>query len=161
IARRAIEDENVRIPDRTEFLGESRQQAAKWIEDARQTVDDLMVVGLWAWFERYLIEFIQSRTSAIASSIPQSFGSQLRNKMREEIEHWRLDDILNLFKTLIDASQIGIAKQIKDYRDWIAHRNPNRPPPAQTEPTSVYALLSAMIKAVGDVSITTRAPESK
>ncbi len=63
-----------------------------------------------------------------------------------------MDDVLDLFKPLVDPDQIGIAKQIKDYRDWIAHRNPNQPPPAQTEPRTANSVLAAIIEAIERVA---------
>jgi hypothetical protein len=59
-----------------------------------------------------------------------------------------LDDLLDLFKSLVEVDKIGVAKQIKDYRDWIAHRNPKRLPPAQTEPRTAYSVLAAIIDAI-------------
>ena len=32
------------------------------------------------------------------------------------------------------AKQVGQVKQIKQYRDWIAHQNPNKPTPTQATP---------------------------
>jgi hypothetical protein len=106
---------------------------------------------LWAWFERYLIEFIQAK-AAIASSSPAEFAQRLQARITQAIEYWRPDDLLDLFKTVTDANRIGTAKQIKDYRDWIAHRNPKRQAPAQTEPANAYSLFLEIIDAVEQAS---------
>ena len=148
IARRAIDSEKLDLLDGTDFIAASRQQAAEWIDQARKDADDLAVVALWAWFERHLIEYAQLRAESVGTSTPSAFAQELKAKVTNEIEYWRVDEILDVFKSIIEADQIGIAKQVKKYRDWIAHRNPNRVPPAQTEPTSAYSLLAAIINAV-------------
>ena len=148
IAVRAIEAESIELLDSTAFIGASKEQARKWIDDARQGAEDLAIVALWAWFERYLIEYAQARAGAVGTASPVAFAEELSGKVGREIEHWRLDDILDLFKSLVEAGQIGIAKQIKDYRDWIAHRNPKHLPAAQTQPRTAYSVLAAIIEAV-------------
>lgn len=148
IARRAVEAESVELLDSTAFIGESKEEARKWIDDARQGAEDLAIVGLWAWFERYLIDYAQTKAGTLGTARPIAFGEELSAKVGKEIEHWRLDDILDLFKSLVNPDQIGIAKQIKDYRDWIAHRNPNRPKPAQTEPRTANSVLAAIIDVI-------------
>jgi hypothetical protein len=152
VTKRAINEGNPRLLDNTAFVGESQAEAADVIDRATQAVDDLAIVALWAWFERYLVEFTQARATAIASSRPAEFARGLQARVTQAIERWRSDELLDLFKTITDANQIGTAKQVKDYRDWIAHRNPNRLPPAQTEPTNAYLLLLAIIDAVEQVS---------
>jgi len=121
--------------------------AGDWIDQATEVADDLAIVALWAWFERYLIEFTQTMV-VIASPSPADFAEHLQVRITKEIERWPADSLLDLFKSVIDANKIGIAKQIKDYRDWIAHRNVNRRPPAKTEPANAYSLLLAIIDAV-------------
>lgn len=62
IAGRAVDAENLRMLEGTEFVGQAKVQATQWIEETRRTVDDLSIVALWALFERYVIEFTQERT---------------------------------------------------------------------------------------------------
>jgi hypothetical protein len=57
IAGRAVNAVNVRMLQGTEFLGQPRDQAARWVEETRKAVDDLSVVAFWALFERQLIEY--------------------------------------------------------------------------------------------------------
>ena len=128
-------------------MGQSQSEAADWIDQAAQAADDLAIVALWAWFERYLIEFTQTKAE-ITSCSPVEFAQVLQARITQAIEYWRPDDLLDLFKTITDANQIGTAKQIKDYRDWIAHRNPKRRAPAQTDPATAYSLFLAIIEAV-------------
>jgi len=148
IAGRAVDTENLRMLEGTEFVGQPKIQAASWIQETRKTVDDLSVVGLWALFERYVIEYTQERAVPLGDTEPVDFGERLHKKVEGEIERWRADEILDLFKGVIKPDQIGIAKQIKEYRDWVAHRNPKRLPSAQTEPKSAYNILFTIVDAL-------------
>lgn len=148
IASRAVDTENLRMLEGTEFVGQGKIQAASWIEETRKTVDDLSVVALWASFERYVIEYTQKRAVPLGATEPLDFGKRLHKKVEDEVERWRADEILDLFKGVIEPQQIGLAKQVKEYRDWVAHRNPNRLPSAQTEPKSTYNVLFTILDAL-------------
>lgn len=152
VTRRAVRQGNLDLLDSTVFMGQSQTQAGDWIDQATEVANDLAIVALWAWFERYMTEYAQTRASEIASIAQPGFDQQLQGKMAENIESWRPDEVLDVFKSIIHADQIGHAKNIKKYRDYIAHRNPNRLPPAQAEPTTVYALFLAIINAVEEAS---------
>jgi hypothetical protein len=139
IARRALDNDNLGMLKDTEFEGQAKPQAATWIDEAGKTTDELAVLALWSVFERYVIEYTQARTGQIEATGPGDFGERLHQRVRDGIERWGLDDFLNLFKTIFDASQ-GV-RDVKKYRDWVAHRNPKRQPPARTDPTSAFYIL--------------------
>ncbi len=148
VTKRAVDDGSGHLLDDTSFMGQSQTQASDWIDQVAQAADELAIVALWAWFERYLKEFIQAKVE-VASSTPAAFVQGLQDRITEAIEYWRPKDLLDLFKSITDAHQIGNAKQIKDYRDWIAHRNPIKGEKAtQAEPANAYALFVAIISAV-------------
>jgi hypothetical protein len=145
IAIRAIAVDGSGMIDGTDFVGRSTNQSRALIEETIQTIDDLTLVGLWAFFEREVVEYVQGQTTSLQTVAPLEFARPLHDKVHSEIERWRVDDLLDLFKGTIDANQVGRAKQIKDYRDWVAHRNPKRLPPAQMEPEDAYAVLLEII----------------
>jgi hypothetical protein len=64
------------------------------------------------------------------------------------MEYWKTGDVLDIFKGIVDPNLIGNAKQIKDYRDWVAHRNPRRPSPTKTDPASAYTVLQQILQRV-------------
>ena len=150
IARRAVDQENIAILRDTAFGLAPKDQAAVWIDEARAAADELAIVGLWAWFERHLIEYTQDRVAGILASSPASFSNELHREVHKHVEYWRLDELLELFKSIVEGSQIGNAKQIKHYRDWIVHRNPDKNAPSP--PADAYSLLLAIIDAVEQAS---------
>jgi hypothetical protein len=102
------------------------RDGAEWIETSRQASDDLTIVSLWATFERHLVQYLQTKSQKLREIEPSELGVRLQDRLNEDLERWRPDDILDLFKGQVDSNLIGQAKQIKDYRDWIAHKNPRR-----------------------------------
>jgi hypothetical protein len=133
----------------TRMLAGTRLQAkrnlASAIEASQEKSDEFVIVALWAEFERFLITYLQERSRAIGKRRPRALGSALQKAVEDEIEGWRLDDVLDLFKVIVGGQRMGDAKNVKKFRDWVAHKNPKKPPPAKIDPQTAYTLLSAII----------------
>jgi hypothetical protein len=56
--------------------------------------------------------------------------------------------MLDLLKSILPSSNlIGQARQILEYRDWIAHgKNPETAPSANITPTFAYEILSEVVR---------------
>src|SRR5216684_6003434 len=150
IAKRAVFRQNLQLLNKTDFASVSMRDGAEWIETSRQASDDLTIVSLWATFERHLVQYLQTKSQKLREVEPRRLGERFRHKLDEEIERWRPNDILDLFKGQVDSDLIGQAKQIKDYRDWIAHKNPRRQPPAKIEANRAHIVLSQIIILLAD-----------
>ncbi len=79
---------------------------------------------------------------------PTTFNIQFHHKVENEMEYWKSDDVLDLFKSVVNSDLIGNAKQVKKYRDWIAHKNPKKGPPSNVPPQTAYRILSEIITVV-------------
>lgn len=110
-------------------------------------LDDAMVINLWVVFERFVIEHVTASWTQ-AENRPEPFALRLREKAGREIERWRLDDLLDLYKGWIDSHTLGTAKQVKSYRDWVAHRNPRKAPSAAMGPEAAYRALMSIVRIV-------------
>jgi len=75
-----------------------------------------------------------------------NFNRDIHGKLDSGIEYWRTEEILDLFKTVVDTNLIGEAKKIKKYRDWIAHRNPKKGKPDNVFPGQAYMVLSKILE---------------
>lgn len=121
------------------------RNALKKIQSARADTADLIVASMWAYFERELIEYVQRKGGTVARLKPRPFATVLSTKITSEIEYWRFPDILDLFSGHIDKNLLGQAKQIKQFRDWVVHRNPNKPTPSKTDPVVAYGVFRDII----------------
>jgi len=129
----------------TEFAGTSYQEATDWIRRSQNELEDFLILSLWIVFERGVVSLLQDKGRKLLEVRPASLADGLYNRYETDVEYWRIEDSLNLLKGDIDADLIGRAKQIKQYRDWVAHRNPKKPTPAKVDPTTVYNILSEIL----------------
>lgn len=148
IAERAIRKTDVRLLMDTRFVGESLADTRQQINESRGNADDLVIVALWAAFERFLLVYLQEKGRAILDASPPSLANRLYAKYEREVEYWKTEDVLDVFKGEIDGALLGDAKNIKKHRDWVAHRNPSRPSPGKVGPDFAYRVLSEILEQV-------------
>lgn len=123
-------------------------ETLKQIEKSREESKNLYVLCLWAVFERFLIDHAQNRFIHTIAGPAGSLPKAARDAAFNAVESCRTETILDILKAVVDPNLIGYAKQIKDYRDWVAHRNPKRLPDARIEPLSAYIGLSKIINII-------------
>ncbi|MGS1035950.1 hypothetical protein [Burkholderia glumae] len=135
VARRVLEapddrlspEQKTRLGRNTGFIGNTGAEADQALKGAKDQVTDLAILALFATFERVIIERVQLAKERIDGGQPQGYFGLLSKKFDDAVEYWRFEDILDLFENEVDGKTRGDVKQIKGYRDWIAHRNPKRP----------------------------------
>lgn len=148
VAMRTIQIQHEELIRRTQFIGATPEEANTALEDAAKQAADLAILALFATFERFVIEHLQAANRLLAAGFPQQYSTKVAEKFASEVEYWRFVEILDLFKGEVDPALIGQVKQIKQYRDWIAHQNPNRPTPTQATPETAFDVLTKMIEQI-------------
>ncbi|WP_022671142.1 hypothetical protein [Hippea alviniae] len=92
------------------------------LNESKDTVEDLFIVEIFACLERFL------RNSLIYCIELEKCNFE-KERILNHLEYIRIEDLLDSLKKIIDSNTVGFIKQIKSYRDWIAHgRNPKKPP---------------------------------
>lgn len=150
ITKRSITKQIQEIHNKTVFSLMETCKAEKIIDDAVESLDDLMVLSLFAAFERELREYISENIESIKEKVSSPLSCIILDyAIENEIEKWRTADIIDLFKYCIHINTIGKCKQILDYRNWIAHgKNKNKLPAAQTDPKITYNTLKDFIESL-------------
>ncbi|RFU48068.1 hypothetical protein [Paraburkholderia sp. DHOC27] len=148
VATRMIQIQHEELILRTRFIGAAPEETKAALEDAAKQAADLAILALFATFERFVIEHLQTANRLLAAGYPRQYAQKLAEKFESEVEYWRFGEILNLFKGEVDSDLIGQVKQIKQYRDWIAHQNPGRPTPMQITPETAFDVLTRMIQQI-------------
>jgi hypothetical protein len=141
VAERAIDRQYSDLFNSTDFAKRTLEEVSKGRNDA----DDLFVLALWAVFERTLRDYLAAEGPKPLESEGNPFHSRLSGKIRHDMEYWRNEDVLDVFKSVTDNRLIGHAKQIKRYRDWVAHRNPRHTRPASVTPRNAYKTLMEIV----------------
>jgi hypothetical protein len=146
IAQRSVKNNDISSIQGTDFMETPRDKAFLKIEKCRKNTDDYFVLAFWASFERCLFDYIQAQGRIIFGTQPSVFNEKFHQKIETQMEYWKSNEVLDLFKAIIDPNLIGQAKQVKQYRDWVAHRNPNKPLPVNVTPQIAYDILSIIAK---------------
>lgn len=139
IARRTIDSDQMTILSGTGFIARPVHVAREDVRRLRARLDDVTVMALWTVFERYVLTHVMSQVRV--GSATSSFDTLLEEHIAEQLEYSRFDELLDLFKADIDSRDVGDVKNVKKYRDWIAHRNPKRRAPAVIDPMTARAKL--------------------
>lgn len=95
-----------------------------------------------------MIDYVIEKARSMTQMEPTAFSENFYNRLQTAVEYWRSDEILDMFKPTIDQNLIGHAKQIRDYRNWVAHKNWRRGSPAKTDPRSAFKILSEIIRQI-------------
>lgn len=152
ITERSVKASDLNLLKRTSFATATIDSAKLDIQESRKHIDDYLILSLWAVFERNLFDCAVRESQRILNNNPTSFTQEIQKKIERELEYWRVDDVLDIFKVmignsqLIDSQLIGQAKQIKCYRDWIAHKNPKKPPLVNVVPQTAYRILQKITR---------------
>ena len=148
VTRRSINKDQFHLHNRTVFWGEQKDQMLKRMSIVESELDDLMILSLFSSFERELRvsiqEIIRNNTNPISATL-----IRLITLTEESIERWTVRDLIDALEDVVDQSVRDKAKQIYEYRNWVAHgKNPNKMPSIQTDPKTVHiTLLDFMVQA--------------
>jgi len=148
IAQEVVKYKEEKFLVNTNFASDTLGQAEATIRRNRDRVEEFFILALWVVFERHIINYIQIKGEKLKEISPSDCADSLYGKYRVEVERWRFTETLDILSKMIDPNLIGQAKQVKAYRDWIAHRNPLKPQPASTDPKSAYNALSKIIQLI-------------
>jgi hypothetical protein len=148
IAGRAANAGEKRLLTSTGFYARPEDEIRDELNVMAERLDQITVLNLWVIFERYVLDHIGRQAQLLTAAAPAGFATNLEAKVRSEIEYWRFDEVLKLFSGWLDSDVLGQAKQIKDYRDWLAHRNESKIPPIIAQPASVRSVLGALMDTI-------------
>jgi len=95
------------------------------LNESKDMIEDLFIVEIFACLERFLRDKLGDCVDLEKCKFKQE-------AVLTHLEYMKIEHILDSVKGIIDSDTIGFIKQIKSYRDWVAHgRNPEKPPPVR------------------------------
>lgn len=146
VAQRAIKLNHFDSLKGTSFADPPRGEIAE-IKTSLDNASDHAIFSMWAVFERALFDYlVLHHLKQIAPPDLSILAQKIYEKIENDIEYWRIDEVLEIYKSIIHGDLLGSAKQVKQYRDWLAHKNPKKPRPPNITPNHAYATLSAILK---------------
>lgn len=154
VVRRSISNEVYTLHNRTIFLAEQKDEMFNRLSGTEEELDDIMVLSLFASFERELRVFIQNIIDANTHKSTKTI-ERITSLTTSSIERWTVNDMVEAFSDIVDENIRGKVKQIYEYRNWVAHgKNQNRLPSARTDPKTVYIYLVDFIIQAKQVNLT-------
>jgi len=130
-----------RLHNRTVFFGKKKDQMLKKMTDVEIELDDIMILSLFASFERELRVSIQAIIDINTNKINSTLV-RLTSLTTESIERWTVSDMVDALADVVDVGVRGKIKQIYEYRNWVADgKNQNKLPSIQTDPKTVQVFL--------------------
>lgn len=140
VTRRSITRNMSWLHNRTIFEDLQLSEVGHLADTANRELADLIVLALFANFERQLRDEILNKSSKLQEVVPTALGERMDVLAKKEIERWRTDEIIDLFDFAVDGNIRGRMKQVLEYRNWIAHgKNPDKLPASKTtEPKTTY-----------------------
>lgn len=109
------------------------------IDDEMEAIKDLFIIDAFAAFERLLrkrvLDSLESQKNALSANLVQV--------VRNESEFIKIETLLDVLKNFVGSNRIGLIKQIKRYRDWVAHgKRPLTYSPVK--PVDIYVIFEAI-----------------
>lgn len=152
VTRRSIKKEVSILYNRTIFENSKQDEVNLMLESAAKDLADLIVLGLFATFERQLRAEILNKSSKLQEIIPAELEERINTLAQKEIERWRIGEIIDLFDFLVDENVRGKLKQILQYRNWIAHgKSPNALPSVRSaDPKTTYETILEFVSQMAE-----------
>jgi hypothetical protein len=116
------------------------------IQASRETLDDHTILAMWAVFEQEMIAILEIEAHKMLGIAPSAFNQAVLSKIEAGIGRWQGDEMIDLFKPLFSVELIAYTKQIKRYRNWVAHRNIKKPSPKKVTPEFAYDILAVALQ---------------
>ena len=145
VTRRSIAKEVSFLQKGTSFIGEENSVALSKIDDAEKELDDIMILALFASFERELRTSIQKSLDSNTTKANPTV-EKLLILTEDSIERWTVKDMIDALSDIVDENTRSQTKQIYEYRNWVAHgKNKDKLPSIRTDPSTVETVLTAFM----------------
>jgi len=151
VAQKTLEASHELFLRGTGFAGASYQEATDWIARSQDELDDLTVLSLCAIFERRIVTLLQRKGEKILEERPPDLSEALHAKFVDAVERWRVDDFIRLLQRYVGRELSTHTREIVNYRNWVAHRNPKKRPRGKTAPRTAYEILSRFLGEIRDL----------
>lgn len=128
------------IPWPKELEWQPVDKAQVILRRALEELDDLAVLALFAKFEVWLIRDITQVLDS-KGELLAPFEKKVLACARKAVKRQRLASLLDVYKIIVPAEIVRQVKQIREYRNWVAHGKRGLRPVAIT-PKEAYERLN-------------------
>ena len=135
----------------TTFPGLTHEEFEKWYEQSIRNLDEYIILTLFAIFEQIVIDYLKHKSRIIIEETPKEISKNLHEKVSEKLKFWQPIERLNILKGYINSEQIDNLIKVKNYRDYIAHKDlkkksPSPPISSESVYDDFYKVIEQLIK---------------
>ena len=150
VARRVL-DQRPNPVANTRLDGLTQEAGYAMLDQAEEQLNKLVAFALFAAFERTLRDHLSGSLSPISASstIPAQLAAKLHQFLHDGVDHWKIDNVIELFNPPAVQQDVSNAKGIRTFRHHVAHGDA---PPNAIPPQTAYAQLTGFLKNAGLVT---------
>ena len=127
-----------------EFYGSA--DVVRILQELRERLDELYVISMWATFEAWFRDYVQSKYGLVRAATPGDVAEGLHDVLAKAMDSRNLDGFFKAFRDFVGDGYVQQAKAIREYRNWLAHgRNQRRNQPTVFTPADAYIILHEII----------------
>ena len=121
------------------------------LDQAEEQLNKLVAFALFAAFERTLRVHLSNSLKPISASstTPAELAANMHQFLRDEVDDWNINSVIELFKPPAGQQDVSDAKGIRKFRNYVAHGDA---PPNAIPPQTVYSQLTGFLKNAGLVT---------
>lgn len=128
------------IPRESIFQSAHPDEVTQRLQKASQELDDLAIVALWASFEQQVLDHVEQVVSELSKKEKDRLQRSVLKERLKKPRYWHFEEVLNIYKAIIDPQLVGDVKQVLQYRNWVAHGRTS-PMPPNIVPRAAYERL--------------------
>lgn len=129
------------VPERSIFQSAPLDEVTLRLQQAERELPNLAIVALWASFEQQVLDHLEQTVQRILRQ--KRKGCLQQRVLQERLKkprYWHFEEVLDLYKGVIDSRLVGEVKQVLQYRNWVAHGSTS-PMPLNITPEVAYERL--------------------
>lgn len=145
-AFKVVQKSDDKVLSKTKYYGLTQEEKKEENKKALEHSEELIVLSLFALFERKIRDVLLENVSALDISNSTEFQDRFSSIIKDKVEFLEIYKLLKMFDFLPEIEHSRI-KQIAEYRNWIAHGKNQNKLPSNTSlvPKLVFEELSQYI----------------
>jgi len=134
----------------TRFYALTDQQCLDLLDQAEAESDNSVVLALYATFEAGLRDHAAQQAALLHAAKQPSpgFGVALADTFSEYCARSRMDNLTDLFASVVAQATLAAVGNIRTYRHWLAHGRSGKQPPT-VAPLDAFQTLTTFLQDAG------------
>lgn len=136
---------------KTRYYGLARVEVEVMLAASESEMDDLIVLSLYAAFERRVRDHVASQSYLLrGATIPSEvFGEELEKWFLGQYQRMRMEEVLSFYAPPVSRDLVADVGNVRAFRHWVAHgRNPNANK-TSIDPAFAYRVLRQFLHEAG------------